>query len=109
MDADRIGDSPYSLELIGELESHDAEDGNIDVVVRFPDGRTFVATFFTISNLASLFERGRQSGENAGGLYVWSTDMIVVKRLSIETIERAVVDLLSSGDFETAFSPCRET
>jgi hypothetical protein len=29
--------------------------------------------------------------------------------LSIKTIERVVADLLSSGDFETAFSACRET
>lgn len=98
------GDSvkAYEVEILdhGQL---DPDDDNVDVFVSFPDGRRYVATFFTIDNIRSLFAKNRETGECDGGRYFWASDMIIVERLDRETIERSVADLIRVGEFESAF------
>lgn len=79
-------------------------DDNIDVEVRFRDGRRYVATFFTLANLATLFRKNKLTGECCGGSYLWATDMVIVEELTEEVVERAVAGLLADGEFEGAFS-----
>lgn len=92
----------YVVEILdhGHL---DPVDDNVDVFVHFPDGRRYVATFFTVANIQSLMRKDRTTGECAGGLYFWASDMIVVERMDRETIERTVADLMRSGMFGKAF------
>jgi len=98
---DETNTAEWAISFIGDLEPG---DGNVDVFVRFRDGREYVATFFTLENLRVLMEGYRKTGENANGSYVWSTQMIVVEALAMDIVDRAVRDLLSSGDFEVAFT-----
>lgn len=101
-----IEGSPVSDAYVVEVLDHDKvnpDDDNVDVFVYFADGRKFVATFFTLANIESMMRKDRVTGECAGGLYFWASDMIVVRRLDRETIERTVADLIKSGEFEKAF------
>lgn len=82
----------------------DVDDDNVDVEVTLPDGARYAATFFTLANIQSLFRKNIQTGECDGGLYLWASDMIIVRQLTQETIERAVDDLMASGEFSGAFS-----
>jgi hypothetical protein len=93
----------YVVRLIGVEDEPDLNDANVDVIVDFTGGRRYVATFFTVQNLRSLMARYEQTGECANGLYVWSTHMIVITRITQENVEHAVADLLSSGEFDQAF------
>jgi hypothetical protein len=93
----------WSAEIVGDAD-FSTRDSNADVVVRFKDRREYVATFFTVENLRQLMLKFRHSGENAHGLYVWSTQMIVVDALTLEVVNRVVDDLLRRGDFDTAFA-----
>jgi len=92
----------FVIEIVGEDEI-DRVEGNVDVNVYFSDGRKYAATFFTLSNLHSLMEKDRSTGECAGGLYFWASDMIIVEQLDREIIEKTVASLLAQGEFDKAF------
>jgi hypothetical protein len=94
---------PHSITWIEDEFGIDPADDNVDVLVDFASGERYTATFFTVDNLRSLLEKFRESGECAGGLYVWSTRMIVVERLTKANVERVIADLLDTGELPTAF------
>ena len=81
----------------------DCVDDNTDVRVILPDGRSYVATFFTIKNIERLLREYAANGECAFGQYFWSSEMIVIKSLDMSSIRTAVADLLRNGEFHKAF------
>jgi hypothetical protein len=82
----------------------DPADGNADLEVKFEDGSRYAATFFTLSNLRLLFEKNEQTGECKDGLYLWASDMVIVKELTEVSISETVADLIGQGEFSGAFS-----
>ena len=95
-------DEKYDVRLLHGIEGED-ENTNVDVVVELASGKRYGATFVTLANLRTLMETYRETGECAHGLYVWASDMIVVRTLSKAVIEATVQDLLRSGEFADAF------
>jgi hypothetical protein len=93
----------YTVTWIEDDFGIDPEDDNVDVTVEFADGERFVATFFTLRNVASLFEKYRETGECASGLYLWASNMIIIDRLTKENVEKTIADLLATGEFYGAF------
>jgi hypothetical protein len=93
----------FSVAIVG-AQVWDPEADNLDVVVQFRDGRRYGATFFTAKNIEKLFRKNQQTGECAGGLYLWADHMILVRELSLNAIERTVESLLEDGEFKKAFS-----
>jgi hypothetical protein len=81
----------------------DETDDNIDVVVTLASGEGFTGTLITIQNLASLMKRYENTGECESGLYVWASHSVVVKDLTITTINRVVSSLVLSGELSSAF------
>lgn len=96
-------DSGYELTIVG-LQEWDVLDDNIDVEVRFPDGRRYTATFFTLKNLESLFRKNRETGECLSGTYFWAVEMIIVENLECQTLTATVEGLLHDQEFESAFT-----
>jgi len=92
----------YSIQVLGD-QIWDPFTDNIDIQVLFNNGRRYGATLFTLANLESLFRKSRESGEYAGGLYLWADAMIILKDLSMQTIETTVADLIENGGLECAF------
>ena len=92
----------YEVRLLHEA-TDDPERANIDVVVEFASDRRFGATFFTVDNIRWLLDQYTKSGECAHGLYVWASDMIIIRRLSDDAIKTAVADLIQTGEFDKAF------
>jgi hypothetical protein len=95
--------SSYKITWIEDEFGIDPADDNVDVTVDFATGERYTATFFTVENLNSIMERYRESGECANGLYIWSSHMIVIERLTKMNVDRAVQDLVQSGEFRNAF------
>jgi hypothetical protein len=93
----------FSVHVIG-VQVWDPLYDNVDVEVQLRDGRRFGATFFTLTNIQRLFEKNRNTGECASGLYLWAANMILVRDLSMATIEGTVEDLMAMDEFENAFS-----
>lgn len=81
---------------------------NLDVTVRLADGAAFWATFFTPENVAEIMDRHRRSGESADGLYFWSTNMVIIRRLTEDALLEAVATMLADGDFRFVFGPLDE-
>ncbi len=97
------GDIDFQLIVLGP-QQWNFEDDNVDVEVKFSDGSRFTATFFTLNNLRSLFEKNKQTGECCKGKYLWATEMILVECLDESTMETAIRGLLRDGEFESAFA-----
>ena len=95
---------PYSIHVRHGLKSVDPVNDNVDLEVRFEDGSRYAATFFTLNNLRLLFEKNEQTGECKDGLYLWASDMVIVKKLTEASISETVADLIAQGEFEAAFS-----
>jgi hypothetical protein len=94
----------YSIKVFQGSEGMNPVDDNVDVEVEFDDGSRYAATFFTLENLRRLFEKNERTGECKSGLYLWASDMIIVRELSEAVISETVADLLAQEEFEGAFS-----
>ncbi len=95
--------SSYKVTWVDDEFGIDPADDNVDVTVDFATGERYAATFFTVENLKALMERYRESGECANGLYFWSSHMIVIQRLTKVKVDRAIQDLIQSGELPSAF------
>ena len=78
-------------------------NANSDVVVTFADGRRWAATFFSYENINAMRLKNQETGECLGGRYFWATDLVLVDEVSRSRIEAVVADLLTSGEFQSAF------
>jgi hypothetical protein len=94
----------YSIQIHHGLEGVDPADDNVDVEVKFDDGSRYAATFFTLNNLRSLFAKNERTGECKGGLYLWASDMVILRELTETSISETVAELIARGEFEGAFS-----
>lgn len=93
----------YRVSFVAALDGLDELDDNVDVFVDFVTGERYVATFFTIANIRRLMDKDAETGECANGLYFWATDMVIVRSLTRDNVERTIADLLSTGTFESVF------
>ena len=93
----------YKIEIINKIEN--PEDDNVDVFIYFDNGEEYYASFFTLQNIINLIKKNEHTGECINGMYFWSSDMIIVKELKLEDIEKVVNDLLREGSFYVAFQP----
>ena len=102
------GEGRYSIQVGWDLEGVNPIDDNVDIKVSFDDGSRYAATFFTLENMKHLFEKNERTGECQCGLYLWASDMVIVKELSEAIIAETVADLLAQAEFEGAFPNSRE-
>lgn len=93
----------YQTIIITGEQKLDPDDDNVDVEVQFHNGTRYVATFFTLKNLQSLFDKNKRTGECAAGLYFYTPDMIVVEKLTPEVIRETICNLIQEGVFTSAF------
>jgi len=91
----------FSFKILG-CQTWDVHDDNVDVQIQLNDGSEYWATFFTLQNLETLFAKNKITGECASGLYLWASNMILVKTLDLETIRSTIHALLTDCEFESA-------
>ena len=89
-----------NIKIIDEIV--DINNDNADIEVTISDNK-YVATFFTLKNISTLFESYRNTGECLAGSYFWSSNMIIVKDLNEETIQSVISQLVESDEFEDVF------
>ena len=95
----------FTYQVLGN-QTWDRNDDNIDVEIELATGGRFSATFFTLRNIKSLFEKNRATGECASGLYLWSLNMILVENLESHTIERTIASLIDQDELASACFRC---
>ena len=94
----------YKLTIYCGTTPLNPDNDNVDVQVTFPNGERFSAVFFTMRNIETLMKRYKKTGECAGGLYFWTSDMIIVESLTQKTICKTVDHLLAEDEFGYIFS-----
>ncbi len=77
-----------------------AEQDCVDVLMSLDDGQRFAATFTTLLYLRNLFTKNASTGECCAGGYLWIAHLIIVQRLSSDSIEQSLSDLLDKGEHE---------
>ncbi len=98
----------YQLTIYHGIDPLDPDNDNVDVHVTFPNGDSFSAVFFTLQNIETLMKDYRKTGECANGLYFWTSDMLIVQKLTEQAICETVDSLLADGEFESVFSKNEE-
>ena len=99
----------YILTIFHGIAPLDPLNANVDVHVTFPNGESFSAVFFTLQNIETLMKDYKETGECANGLYLWTSDMLVVQKLTEQTICEIVENLLAEGEFASVFSKNEES
>ena len=99
----------YKLTIHCGIAPLDPDNDNVDVQVTFPNGESFSAVFFTLQNIDSLMKHYKKTGECANGSYFWASDMIIVHKLTEQTICEAIDNLLAEEEFASVFSKNEES
>ena len=94
----------YQLTIYHGLDPLDPDNANVDIHVTFPNGESFSAVFFTLQNIEALMKDYKKTGECANGSYFWTSDMLIVQKLTEQTICKAIDNLLAEGEFASVFS-----
>jgi len=98
-----VSGNGFELQVLAS-QVWDEHDDNVDVEVVLTDGRRFTATVFTLQNIKTLLDRFISTGDCGGGLFFWSVEMIIVKRLTVDVLVNMVQTLISDEHFEMAFT-----
>lgn len=80
------------------------EDANTDVMVTWADGSRWVASFFSYKNIQTLTQKNKRTGECLSGAYFWSSDMLLIEKVSRQRIEEVIDYLIKEHEFETVFT-----
>jgi hypothetical protein len=92
----------FTVRILHGWSAVDPINDNVDVCVTL-NNEEYPSTFFTLKNVETLMNRWRESGEHASGLYFWAADLVIVRELTQDTVQRTIEDLLRSGAFPRAF------
>ena len=96
----------YTIRILYGADIADPRDNNVDVFVEFRNGKTYVATFFTLKNIQAIMDRYKTSGECKSGLYFYCTDMIIVNKITDKAVSDVIQGMIDEQDFESAFQLC---
>jgi hypothetical protein len=89
--------------LNGNESNNGSGHGSTDVIVYLENGRKFVASFFSYSNILEMQIHHQTDGNYLFGSYFWNRNMVLVDNCSLQIIEPVVNDLIDEGDFLEAF------
>lgn len=101
----RISTTDYVVEFDHTLDKLDLRDEHTEAIVTFNDGTRWYANLVTISRLMAILDKERLHRDHLGGRYVWLPNLIVVNALTAERVVEIIDDMLSTGEFRTAFGP----
>jgi hypothetical protein len=71
-------------------------------------GRRYSASFATPESLREVLDRWASTGEKDSGSRLWMSDLVLLPRMSLEHVLRAVEYLLLEGDFWSALDLLEE-
>jgi hypothetical protein len=84
-------DLPMRVEFVGPTERINPENDSVDVFLRLDDGRTYAFLVATPNNIYSCME-------NEGLDYFFGEPPVLVRRITQDSVERALIALVASGD-----------
>ena len=85
--------------LVGEPEEL---SGFVDVHSYHPQEGHFVGTVATPESVSITLDRHKTTGETLGGLYFWTTGLILVRSMERDILLAAMFDVAQSGQIHNA-------
>jgi hypothetical protein len=100
----------YLLKIYGHIREDDPDNdidpdnANVDVEVVLASGERYTATFFTPDNIKHLMKKWSETNDDCNaGSYFWVYDMVVVPRLTVDSIINVTDYLVGTQEFEKIF------
>jgi hypothetical protein len=92
----------YQVRILIGVNDLTSNDDNVDVYVEFLTGETYVTTFYSVNNLASLMDKWEKTGEDGmgGGKYFLADKDIIVRSLTVESVCDAIAELHKLGQLK---------
>lgn len=87
----------FKIMFPGPYQVRDIYNDNLDLNIVLENGEVYFGTLFTLENIKNLMESDRD-------VYFWSTDMLILKDLSYESIYIVIKKLLNDGILKQVFS-----
>ncbi|GAA4142745.1 hypothetical protein GCM10022216_23990 [Sphingobacterium kyonggiense] len=87
----------FKIMFPAPYQVRDIYNDNLDLNIVLENGEVFFGTLFTLQNIKHLME-------SDSDIYFWSTDMLILKDLSYESISIVVKKLLNDGILKQVFS-----
>lgn len=95
----------YSVTIIHSLT--DPNNSETDVVVHFTDkGTEFVGSIFTVECIREHLSGARESNPSQQGLHFATTGLVVVDRLTEDSVPEVVEQMIKEGMFFEVFKFC---
>jgi hypothetical protein len=69
----------------------------------FDNGNRYSATFFTLRNIEAMMEKFKETGECDHGRYFWTSGMVIVESLTIDSIVSTIDYVISGGGYGEVF------
>ncbi|MEF2965806.1 hypothetical protein V3851_08195 [Paenibacillus sp. M1] len=97
-------ESKRHIRIDAEEWVEDPEDGQVDVVVTFPDATKWISNFYTPKCIESMRRDYALKGHCLNGAY-WcaSSPVIIVDRITRGRIEQVIDELIAKGEFRYVF------
>ena len=91
--------SEYKIIISTGGKKFPTKDYNLDVWMDY-NNKKYCFTFFTITNIQTLFEKNKKEGECKNGLYFDCPDMVILEEISIENIKNTIDGLIEDFAIE---------
>jgi hypothetical protein len=91
-----------SIEIIGAV--NDKLNANHDVIVELSDGKSYIATFFTLINIQYLMGYYKHyTGECNRGAFFWASDMCIIEVFEEDLLRTAITTMINDHYFDNVF------
>ena len=94
-------DDAFSIKTYHNIPEDDIKQQNIDFWIVIGD-KTFWGSAFTMANIDYLMNKDAQTGESAFGAYFWSTNMIILKEMTVKCLVKAVQAILNDDTLKVS-------
>ena len=81
----------------------DNSDCYTDIIVEMINGDKYVASAFTYTNIETLKNKHKKSGEYLNGKYLWAKGMFLIQNCTQDDVSEVVTYLINEGEFTTVF------
>ncbi|WP_345365414.1 hypothetical protein [Actinoallomurus liliacearum] len=99
-----VTDQFRAVFMLGAEDEVDSVE-NVDVEVYLSDGTRWSATFMTMREIEKIMDRWRSSGENSGGRYFRSGDLVIVREAGISAMVQTMESALADGGPYSILTP----
>ncbi len=98
----------YHIMVFSTSDDLDADDANVDIEVVVDPGVRYVATLFTPDNIKTMMNKFKHTGECNSGTFFSVPDMVIVEKLTLDSIQELVRYLIENDELDTAFMQIEE-